>query len=131
MMDKMLSLLTALVLVGSALGIVSCGASRTPAGVQPAIVQEGKLPLDVAPDRLIIMYDEAVGKEPLRKAIEAYGAEIIYDYSIIPGMAIRIPEGKEISEAMTYFKQVKGVTSVERDHIYHLPEPVRPKVEVM
>ena len=129
---KRLSLcLGLLAMACSALGIVSCGTTRVPAGVQPAIDREGKPPVDVAPDRLIIMYDETVGKEPLRKAIEAYGAEIIYDYSIIPGMAIRIPEGSDIKDAMAYFKQVKGVTSVERDHIYHLPEPVRPKVEVM
>ena len=101
--------------------------SKTTAVVQPAIDQE----VNVAPDRLIIMYDETVGKEPLRKAIDAYDAEIIYDYKIIPGMAIRIPEGGDIKDAIKYFKQVKGVVSVERDHIYQLPDPVRPKEEIM
>ena len=94
-------------------------------------VQAGR-PLDeFAPDRLIVMYDESVGKEPLRKAVREYGAEIIYDYSIIPGMAIRIPEGKDIVEAMSFFRGVRGVASVERDRIYHLVEPVRPRLEVM
>ena len=38
---------------------------------------------------------------------------------------------KNILEAIAYFNQVKGVTAVERDHIYHLNDPVRPKLEVM
>lgn len=83
-----------------------------------------------SPDRLIIMYDEEVGKEPLLKAVKEYEAEIIYDYSIIPGIAIRIPEGTDIRKAMAFFKKVKGVVSVERDRIYRLIDPVRPRVEV-
>ena len=34
---------------------------------------------DYAPDRLIIMYAEDIGKEPLIKAIQKYKAEILYD----------------------------------------------------
>lgn len=75
-----------------------------------------------SPKTLIISYDKEVGKGPLLKAIKDYGAEIIYDYSIIPGMAIRIPEGKDIHDAIDYFKKVKGVVSVERDRIYHLDD---------
>ena len=77
------------------------------------------------------MYDTEIGKEPLQNAVKQYGAEIIYDYSIIPGMAIRIPEGKDIHEAIEYFKKVKGVVSVERDRIYHLTDPVKAHLEVM
>ena len=85
----------------------------------------------VSPTNLIIMYDVEVGKEALMQAVKDYGAELLYDYSIIPGIAIKIPEGKQILEAIAYFNQVKGVTAVERDHIYHLIDPVRPKLEVM
>ena len=84
-----------------------------------------------APDRLLIMYDEEIGKEPLLAAIEEYKAEIIYDYSIIPGMAIKIPEGADIHEAMEYFKKVKGVVSVERDQIIRLTDPVQPRIEII
>ena len=28
------------------------------------------------------------------------------------------------------FANVKGVTAVERDHIYHLTDPVKPRLEV-
>ena len=88
-------------------------------------------PQDVSPNTLIILYDTEIGEEPLQKAITKYGAEIIYDYSIIPGMAIRIPDGKDIHEAIEYFKKVKGAVSVERDHVYHLTDPVKPRLEVM
>ena len=86
---------------------------------------------EYSPNTLIIMYDEAVGKEPLLEAIETYGAEVKYDYSLIPGMAIRIPDGKDIRDAIAFFRKVKGVTSVERDRIIRLTDPVKPRLEVM
>lgn len=84
-----------------------------------------------SPNTLIIMYDTEVGKEPLLEAIKEYQAEILYDYSIIPGMAIRIPDGANIHVALAYFKEVKGVVSVERDQIIRLTDPVKPRLEVM
>ena len=86
---------------------------------------------EYSPNTLIIMYDEAVGKEPLLEAIETYGAEVKYDYSLIPGMAIRIPDGKDIHDAIAFFRKVRGVTSVERDRIIRLTDPVKPRLEVM
>ncbi|MCR5407540.1 MAG: hypothetical protein K6E61_00315 [Bacteroidales bacterium] len=88
-------------------------------------------PQDVSPNTLIIMYDPEVGKEPLLAAVKEYGADLMYDYSIIPGIAIKIPDGKDIHDAIAFFKKVKGVTSVERDHIYHPIDPVKPKLEIM
>ncbi len=85
----------------------------------------------VSPTNLIIMYDPQVGKEALLEAAKSYGVEILYDYSIIPGIAIRIPDGSDIIKAIEYFADVKGVTAVERDHIYHLTDPVKPRLEVM
>lgn len=85
----------------------------------------------VSPTNLIIMYDAEVGKDALLQAVKDYGAELLYDYRIISGIAIKIPEGKHILEAIAYFSRVKGVTAVERDHIYHLIDPVKPKLEVM
>ena len=84
----------------------------------------------VSPTNLIIMYDAEIGKETLLQAVKDYGAELLYDYRIISGIAIKIPKGKHILEAIAYFSKVKGVTAVERDHIYHLIDPVRPKLEV-
>ncbi len=108
---------------------ISCGTQKQTIVIDdPLPIKEG---IDVSPDKLIIMYDEEIGKEPLLAAVEAYGAELIYDYSIIPGIAIRIPDGKDIHDAIAYFKKVQGVTTVERDHIYHLTDPVQPHLEVM
>lgn len=85
----------------------------------------------VSKTNLIIMYNKEIGKEYLLQAVKEYGAELLYDYSIIPGIAIKIPEGADIQKAIAFFADVKGVTAVERDHIYHLIEPVKPKLEVM
>ena len=96
--------------------------------------QENRLVEDdgsVSPTNLIIMYDAELGKDALLQAVKDYGAELLYDYRIISGIAIKIPEGKHILEAIAYFSKVKGVIAVERDHIYHLNDPVRPKLEVM
>ena len=73
-----------------------------------------------SPSVLIIMYDKEKGKEFLLKAVKGYGAEVIYDYSIIPGMAIRKPDDKTLEETMQHFKSVDGVVSVEYDHIYRM-----------
>ena len=70
-----------------------------------------------SPTNLIITVDNTIGKEYLKKAIEEYHAEILYDYNIINSMAIKIPEDKNIEEAIEFFKKVKGVIGVERDGI--------------
>jgi len=72
-----------------------------------------------SPTNLIISVDKNIGKEPLKKAITEYGAEILYDYNIIPSMAIKIPVGKNIEDAIEYFKKIEGVIGVERDGIMH------------
>ena len=76
------------------------------------------------------MYDAKVGKEPLQKAIKTYKCEVIYDYNIINGMALKKPEGKSLDETMQYFKEVEGVLTVEYDRINHLIEPVKPRLEL-
>ena len=77
------------------------------------------------------MYDENIGKEPLLEAIKKYGVEIKYDYKIINGMALKKPENKTLEETMQYFRGIKGVTTVEYDHVIRLTDPVKPKLEVM
>ena len=120
-----------LVYILAVLVLVCCGSGKKSIQIlEPPIYVEDAPGQEFAPDRLIIMYDEAVGKDPLVKAIQAYPAEILYDYKLVPGMAIKLPEGSDLKEAIRYFKQVKGVVSVERDRIYHLTDPVRPKLEV-
>ena len=83
-----------------------------------------------SPDVFLLMYDEDVGKEPLLKAIREYKCMIVYDYNIINGMALRKPADKTLEETMQFFKTVKGVTSVEYDHIIRLDDPVKPIIRV-
>ncbi|MBE6341009.1 MAG: DUF1294 domain-containing protein [Bacteroidales bacterium] len=83
-----------------------------------------------SPNVFIIMYDQTVGKEAIMKAIEAYGAEIVYDYNIIAGMALKKPEDKTLEETMHFFGQVEGVVSVDYDYIYRLTDPVKPNLQI-
>lgn len=82
-----------------------------------------------SPNVFLLMYDAEIGKEPLLKAIKDYGCEIVYDYKIINGMALKKPEKKTLEETMEYFRSMKGVLTVEYDHINRLIEPVRPRLE--
>ena len=93
-------------------------------------IQEYKFEAEHSPDVFLVMYDEKVGKEPLQKAIKAYKCEVIYDYTLINGMALKKPEAKTLEETMQYFKGVKGVLTVEYDHIIILTDPVKPRLEI-
>ncbi|MBR0265740.1 MAG: hypothetical protein IJQ60_17880 [Prevotella sp.] len=83
-----------------------------------------------SPNVFLVMYDAEIGKEPLLKAIKDYKVEIIYDYNIINGMALKKPDNKSLEETMQYFKKVEGVTNVEYDNIIRLTDPVKPKLEI-
>ena len=117
-----------IILIGI-LTVLSCGSSKKAVLVEHSSIEDN--PEFVSMTNLIISYDTEIGKEPLLAAIKEYKAEILYDYSIITAIAIKIPEGTDIHDAIDYFRKVKGVTAVERDHIYHLTDPVQPKLEVM
>ena len=114
----------------SVLVLSGCGPSRkaVPVETYSSPVEEtvGGRPM-YAPRNLIILYDPEVGKEPLKKAFADYGAEVIYEYGMMNGFAIRIPEKADILKAMEYFRKVKGVLSVERDRITYLDDPIRPR----
>ena len=62
------------------------------------------------------MYNAETGEAPLLEAAEKYGAEIIYRYENFNGVALVIPEGKDVNEAIRYFRAVKGVTAVNRNN---------------
>lgn len=83
-----------------------------------------------SPDVFLVMYDAETGKEPLLKAIKDYGCEVVYDYKIINGMALKKPRSKSLEATMQHFRQVKGVLTVEYDHITRLTDPVEPRLEV-
>ena len=110
------------------IALTSCKTKQTVELSAP--IESHKYEPEHSPNVFLVMYDEKVGKEPLQKAIKEYRCEIVYDYSIINGMALKKPEDKTLEETMQYFKKVKGVTNVEYDKIYHLTDPVKPKLEI-
>ena len=69
---------------------------------------------------LIIFYDGASGKKSLMRAIKKYGATILYDYSNMNGVAIKLPQGKNVDEAKAHFEKVEGVVQVNYDKIVQL-----------
>ena len=69
---------------------------------------------------LIIFYDSLNGKDSLYQAIEEYEATILYDYRMINAIAIKIPTGTFIGDAIEFFKNVDGVIQVNRDYISHI-----------
>lgn len=83
-----------------------------------------------SPNVFLVMYDAAVGKEPLLEAIKEYRCEVVYDYKIINGMALKKPKAKSLEETMQYFRGVKGVLAVEYDRITRLTDPVKPRLEI-
>jgi hypothetical protein len=108
--------------------LTSCRAKQTVELSTP--VRERQFEQEHSPNVFLVMYDAEVGKEPLQKAIKAYKCEVVYDYNIINGMALKKPEGKSLEETMQYFRRVKGVLAVEYDRINHLVEPVKPRLEI-
>lgn len=69
---------------------------------------------------LIIFYDGAGGKKSLMRAIKKYGATVLYDYSSMNGVAIKLPQGKNVDDAKAHFEKVKGVVQVNYDKIVQL-----------
>ena len=118
-----------LTLVGYAILFLSASCNTT-LKAEPLVQKpQGAAPTH-SPSVFLVMYDADIGKAPLLKAIKDYKCEIVYNYSIIDGMALKKPEEKSLEETMQYFKQVKGVTHVEYDHVYHLTDPVKPRLEI-
>ena len=109
------------------LAFASCSTPKSNIAPMP-LPNDDTMPLpEHSPTTIIVTYDTEVGSKPLREAIKKSGAEIIYDYSMMPGMAIRKPENMSLNEAIEYFKKVKGVVAVEGEYIHRLTDPIRPK----
>ncbi len=69
---------------------------------------------------LIIFYDVQTGSAPLLKAVKTSGATLVYKYNNLHGIAIRPSSKTNIEDAITYFKKVNGVLSVEQDRLLRL-----------
>lgn len=76
-------------------------------------------------DKTLIIFYEKGKKDSVKKAIEKYGATIVYEYNALNGFAIKVPERKDTNTAMTHFKKVKNILSVSRDKIHQLDPPMK------
>lgn len=66
---------------------------------------------------LIISYKDETVLEALKKEVNEYKAEVLYEYKIIKGIAIKIPDNIDIRKAKAHFSKLKGVIEVEYDYI--------------
>lgn len=72
---------------------------------------------------LIVLYDPAVGAEPLLQVVREMQAELVYRYTNINGIATRIPPQQEMAQAIRRLERVPGVLQVQRDQIMQLQNP--------
>lgn len=64
---------------------------------------------------LILFYDRNIGSKPLLKAVRNYKATVLYLYRNFNGIAISVSSAVPEEEAIRYFKQIRGVLSVQKD----------------
>lgn len=72
---------------------------------------------------LIIFYDPSAGSRALLDAARIYGSEVIYEYRNFNGIAVTVPRGKTIDEAIQFYERVEGVIQVNRDEMLELMQP--------
>lgn len=66
---------------------------------------------------LIIMLSEETALETIVEAAVSYGADVLYKYNALNGLAVKIAESKSVDEAIKHFKKLQGVVSVSKDQI--------------
>lgn len=74
-------------------------------------------------ENLIIYYSPETGNKELLKAAKKYGSKVIYAYRNINGIAVTVPKGKSVQEAMKYYDSINGVLSVVKDQKMRLDTP--------
>ena len=107
--------------------LLSCLAMLTACAAPPPTAAPSALsaqPEQQAANRvLIVLYDSAVGAEPLLQAVREMQAELVYRYTNINGIAARIPPQQEMEQAIRRLERVPGVLQVQRDQIMQLQNP--------
>ncbi|STZ76481.1 protease inhibitor I9 family protein [Bergeriella denitrificans] len=69
---------------------------------------------------LIAFYAGDTGSAPLLAALEGCGAELLYEYRNLNGIAARLPSPRSFVEAAACLEQADGVLSVMPDQIMQL-----------
>ena len=101
--------------------LTACVAPQPAAIATPSM--SGAQPEQAANRVLIVLYDPAVGAEPLLQAVHEMQADLVYRYTNINGIAARIPPQQEMAQAIRRLERVPGVLQVRRDQIMQLQNP--------
>ena len=102
------------------LAMLTACAAPQPADAPSALSAQ---PKQAANRVLIVLYDPAVGAEPLLQAVHEMQAELVYRYTNINGIAARIPPQQDMAQAIRRLERVPGVLQVQRDQIMQLQNP--------
>lgn len=101
--------------------LTACTAPQPAATAAPSALSTQ--PEQAANRVLIVLYDPAVGSEPLFQAVREMQAELVYRYTNINGIAARIPPQHDMAQAIRRLGRVPGVLQVQRDQIMQLQHP--------
>lgn len=101
--------------------LAACQSPAAPTSVAPTS-SPAQQPAHAAQENtnvLIIFFEQGKG-DAVVAAVKQYGAEVVYRYQMMNGMAIRVPAGKNVDAAMAHFERVRGVLQVQRDQVMQL-----------
>ena len=101
--------------------LTACTAPQPAATTAPSALSAQ--PEQAANRVLIVLYDPAVGAEPLLQAVREMQAELVYRYTNINGIAARIPPQQDMAQAIRRLERVPGVLQMQRDQIMQLQNP--------
>ena len=101
--------------------LTACTAPQTAATTAPSALSAQ--PEQAANRVLIVLYDPAVGAEPLLQAVHEMQTELVYRYTNINGIAARIPPQQDMAQAIRRLERVPGVLQVRRDQVMQLQNP--------
>lgn len=86
----------------------------------PVVVTPAPAPISTQPtysqNTLVIFYNEAF-KSAVISAIQARQADIIYDFNLMNGVAIRLNSNDDVQQAMQQLSKINGVIAVNRDKL--------------
>lgn len=101
--------------------LAACQSPAAPTSVAPTS-SPAQQPAHAAQENtnvLIIFFEQDKG-DAVAAAVKQYGAEVVYRYQMINGIAIRVPAGKNVDAAIAHFERVRGVLQVQRDQVMQL-----------
>lgn len=71
-------------------------------------------------ENLIIYYNPKDGNKALLEAAKKFGSKVLYVYKNINGIAVTVPNGKAVPDAIKYYEKIPGVLSVNKGQKMHL-----------